>query len=128
MRSEGGRAAAARTRLLATAVAVAVGLGLFVVVACSSSSSSSPNVTPGQCVFSNGVWYCGGSYGNIPACPTEPQGMCGYDGGLCFACLYESAGAGCTCAPDAGTDGPNWWQCIPSGTGCKCPTGDTTCF
>jgi len=127
MSADTGRATPDRTRLVAAAIGLAVALGLFVVVACSSSSSSSPNVTPGQCVLSNHVWYCGGDYGNTPACPAEPQGMCNYDGGGCYSCLNEPAGTSCFCAPDAGTDGPSYWQCVGSGTGCQCPAGGTTC-
>lgn len=91
-----------------------------VIAACSSSTSgqSSPNKTPGQCVLSKGVWYCGAGYGNFPDCPAT-SGPCtaAPDAGLCFACLYDRvAGAACGCF--AADGGGKAWQCEPTETGC----------
>jgi hypothetical protein len=110
-----------------------LGASLTFLVACSTSttSSGSPNKTPGQCVLSNGIWYCGTGYGNIPQCPgwgpsTQPGSPCDYDagdsdaGGLCFDCYFgNAAGLGCTCRP--GDSGGNLWQCLPTETGCHVP-------
>jgi hypothetical protein len=89
-------------------------------VACSSSSSpASPNKTPGQCVLSDGVWYCGAGYGNLTNCPSDAilNASCDYDGGSCFSCYYESAGAVFSCGMADG--GGRVWNAIPSGTGCS---------
>jgi hypothetical protein len=92
-------------------------------VACSSGGSGSPNKIPGQCVLSNGIWYCGVGYGNLPQCPSQLTGYgqpCDYDGGTCFDCYYSPAGATFACVPgDAGEDGPRVWGGAPSGTGCS---------
>jgi hypothetical protein len=88
----------------------------FGVVGCSSSSPS-PNKTPGQCVLSNGTWYCGGAYGNYAQCPSDVGGgvACDSDAGECFDCS-DSAGASCVCGlNDAGA---HVWICEPTGTGC----------
>lgn len=102
--------------------ALALAMAVTMAACSSSSSSSGPNITPGQCVLSDGVWYCGTGYGNIPACPggntgAQPGASCDYDGGGCFECAIDSvAGLGCGCAPgDAGT---LVWQCLPTETGC----------
>ena len=91
----------------------------LVVAACSSTSaSSSPNKTPGQCVLSRGVWYCGDGYGDLPDCPAT-SGPCTAvpDAGLCFSCLYDHvAGAACGCFPTDG--GGEAIQCEPTETGC----------
>jgi hypothetical protein len=96
-----------------------------------NSSSGSPNKTPGQCVLSNGIWYCGGAYGNYPQCPsgaapTTPPSPCDYDGGACFDCYYNPAGMTCGCGPapayaypEGGANDANVWNCEPSGTGCS---------
>ncbi|HEY5240628.1 MAG TPA: hypothetical protein VIJ22_04145 [Polyangiaceae bacterium] len=90
---------------------------LLVAAACSSSSSASPNKTPGQCVLSDGFWYGGTGYGDFPDCPGTSGNCNGYqDSAPCFSCLYETAGASCSCTvTDAGAP---TWQCEPSGTGC----------
>lgn len=97
-------------------------LGILLAACGSHSSSDDPNVTPGQCVLKDGVWYCGTGYGNTPACPggntgAQPGALCDYDAGFCFECYFNAvAGLGCQCAPgDAGT---SVWQCLPTGTGC----------
>ena len=83
----------------------------LVLAAGCSSSTGSPNVTPGQCVLSNGVWYCGTGYGNFRDCDTWEAGTCDKTQ-ACFSCAYGSAGETCTCWPgDAAT-------CLPSETGC----------
>lgn len=100
-------------------------LAVVVLAACSSSGSgsSSPNKTPGQCVLSNGVWYCGTGYGNWQDCGdfTDAAALigapCDKNGTLCFSCYYYTAGLTCNCmAGDGG--GLQWGQCTPSGTGC----------
>ena len=119
-----------------------IALAAVCILGCSTgSTSSSPNKTVGQCVLSNGVWYCGGAYGNYPQCPadvleilassTATSGSCDYDGGSCFQCL-ENAGTVCSClaaacsmpslepsCASAKGDGGTFWQCVPSGTGCQ---------
>jgi hypothetical protein len=83
-----------------------------------NSSSGSPNTTPGQCVLSNGIWYCGGAYGNYPACNGTES--CANDASPCFSCdLNGVAGAVYSCQHDQ--DGGRTWEAIPSGTGCKNP-------
>jgi hypothetical protein len=83
----------------------------------SDVESGSPNVTPGRCVLSDGVWYCGEPYGNIPACPQDTeQGSCAFDAGTCFVC-YESAGETYDCV-DGG-----WVVGLPTETGCTEPQG-----
>jgi hypothetical protein len=99
-----------------------IALTVGVTLAACSSAKSDPNVTPGQCVLSEGVWHCGTGYGNIPACPggdagAQPGDPCDYDGGWCFECYFDQvAGLGCSCAP--GDTGTPVWQCLPTGTGC----------
>ena len=98
-------------------------MGLVSVAACSSSSGSSPNVTPGQCVLRDGIWSCGGAYGNYADCPapTMPasmlSGACSayQDTGVCLSC-YEGAGEVCSCRSDGGHAAE--WECLPSETGC----------
>jgi|HubBroStandDraft_3_1064219.scaffolds.fasta_scaffold425464_2 hypothetical protein len=100
------------------AVGVAA-LAIVIIAACSSTSaSSSPNKVAGQCVLSNGVWYCGDGYGNYPDCPAT-TGPCtsAPDAGFCFSCLYNDvAGAACSCLDADG--GGKSWQCEATGTGC----------
>jgi hypothetical protein len=106
-------------RLLALPLVV---VGLVVIAACSSSSgSSSPNKTPGQCVLSNGTWYCGQGSGNWQDCVWDAGNLigapCDNEGAVCFSCYYESAGLICSCS--AGDAGGLTWHCpYPSGTGC----------
>ena len=51
----------------------------------------SPNETPGQCVFSNNVWYCGPGYGTYPSCPGAAYPLlgtsCDFDSGFCVGCM-----------------------------------------
>jgi hypothetical protein len=98
-------------------------MGLVTVAACSGpSSESSPNVTPGQCVLRDGIWYCGGAYGNYADCPAPTNaasmlsGACSayQDTGVCLSC-YESAGYVCSCPSDGGQA---FWVCLPSETEC----------
>ena len=94
-------------------------VGLVIIAACSSSSNASPNKSPGQCVLSNGVWYCGTGYGDYPDCAAAPAAsQCvDSDGGMgCFSCS-EGAGATCSCQP--GDAGRRFWYCVPTGTGCS---------
>jgi hypothetical protein len=106
-----------------------VALLLVALTGCSTSSSGSPNETPGQCVLSNGIWYCGTGYGSYPQCPaaaapTIPPTPCDYDGSTCFACYYDPAGMTCGCGPgpnypEGGANDARVWECLPSGTGCS---------
>lgn len=89
-------------------------------LACSTKpSSSSPNSTPGQCVLQDHLWYCGGAYGNIPAC--QGNESCDNDAAPCFKCdLGAVAGDVYSCQHDQ--DGGRTWEGIPSETGCSCPS------
>jgi hypothetical protein len=111
-------------------LAIALRVALLLPAACSASSgSSSPNKTPGQCVLSNGVWYCGDGYGNFANCPssvpydvlTDPKTACtngDWDGGGCFYCSEPMRGSGTTCECEPGDAGLPVPQCVPTGTGC----------
>jgi len=117
---------APRERLIRAALYALATVALAFPAACSSGGSPSPaptemtapadggpNVTPGQCVLSDGVWYCGGSYGNIPACPNDvAQASCQFEAGTCFVC-YEGAGETYGCV-DGG-----WVQGLGTETGCS---------
>jgi hypothetical protein len=84
-----------------------------IVVDASTDADGGPNVTPGQCVLSGGVWYCGAGYGNISACPDNTNdASCGSDAGTCFIC-DEGAGETYGCV-DGG-----WVQGLPTETGCR---------
>ncbi len=81
-------------------------------IADAGSASDGPNITAGQCVLSKGVWYCGGAYGNVPACPASLTAACSTDAGSCFVC-QEGAGQTYGCV-DGG-----WLEGLPTETGCS---------
>jgi hypothetical protein len=55
----------------------------------------SPNEVPGECVFSNDVWYCGPGYGTYPSCPGAAYPLlgttCDFDSGFCLGCSQGAA-------------------------------------
>ncbi len=90
------------------------------------SSGPDGGATADTCFEDAGFWYCPGNNPQpVPACPDimNPDTPCNYDGGGCFYCDIEGAGAGCRCdtsnsaALDAGDGGT--WDCIASNYLCK---------
>ena len=69
-------------------------------------------------MLSNGTWYCGGAYGNYPACKGTES--CENDASPCFACDLNGV-AGDVYSCQHGQDGGRTWEAIPSGTGCMSP-------
>ena len=80
--------------------------------AADGAAGDGPNVTAGQCVLSQGVWFCGAPYGNILACPASLAAACSIDAGSCFVC-EEGAGQTYGCV-DGG-----WVEGLPTETGCS---------
>jgi hypothetical protein len=91
-------------------------LGLFMLsLLAACSGHNTPNKIPGQCVLSDGVWWCGAGYGNYVDCPVT-SGPCNAQGpSVCFTCLYMSVGTTCFCDPTDG--GGTEWQCQSSESG-----------
>jgi hypothetical protein len=55
------------------------------------AAPDSPNLVPGDCVFSDNMWYCGSGFGTYTSCPGGGAypllgTTCDFDSGVCFGC------------------------------------------